>query len=228
MDYMVQWCLVCERKLEHQGLYCSPKCLKQDFVLTPLQIGSDLKGQKGSCVGANKARARSSSFSSFNNGNSLSCGGNGGRDRRGSAAQNHVLNICDESPSSQGIISVGSAASTHGGGNRFLALCTPHSFHGHSSLMLRQQHTVSLQSNLSASQKNQHVVFVDLHEFQQSILAPEFSLEFHTRPRMQPLPSSLSATSGLKVTPGSSMPLDSEGGLRAALRRQRSVGTMDQ
>ncbi|KAJ1533154.1 hypothetical protein HK405_000651 [Cladochytrium tenue] len=33
MDYFVQWCLVCERKIEHNGLYCSPQCLRRDFIL---------------------------------------------------------------------------------------------------------------------------------------------------------------------------------------------------
>ncbi|KAI8612148.1 hypothetical protein BC830DRAFT_596216 [Chytriomyces sp. MP71] len=32
MEYLMQWCLVCERRLEHQGLYCSPACLSLDFA----------------------------------------------------------------------------------------------------------------------------------------------------------------------------------------------------
>ncbi|KAI9349304.1 hypothetical protein DFJ73DRAFT_777082 [Zopfochytrium polystomum] len=38
MDYFVQWCIVCERKIDHQGLYCSPQCLRRDFILRPLEL----------------------------------------------------------------------------------------------------------------------------------------------------------------------------------------------
>ncbi|KAI8850978.1 hypothetical protein BC829DRAFT_388189 [Chytridium lagenaria] len=35
MEYHVQWCLVCEKRIEHQGLYCSPRCLRVDFMVRP-------------------------------------------------------------------------------------------------------------------------------------------------------------------------------------------------
>ncbi|ORY39536.1 hypothetical protein BCR33DRAFT_390728 [Rhizoclosmatium globosum] len=40
MDYLMQWCLVCERKLDHGGLYCSSACLRSDFLLTPFPLPS--------------------------------------------------------------------------------------------------------------------------------------------------------------------------------------------
>ncbi|KAI8841630.1 hypothetical protein BJ741DRAFT_594746 [Chytriomyces cf. hyalinus JEL632] len=32
MELFTNWCLICERKLEHDGIYCSIKCLKTDFI----------------------------------------------------------------------------------------------------------------------------------------------------------------------------------------------------
>ncbi|KAI8621325.1 hypothetical protein BC830DRAFT_1094568 [Chytriomyces sp. MP71] len=32
MDHFTQWCLICERKLPYEGIYCSLHCLKQDFI----------------------------------------------------------------------------------------------------------------------------------------------------------------------------------------------------
>ncbi|KAI8615687.1 hypothetical protein BC830DRAFT_1121381 [Chytriomyces sp. MP71] len=32
MEAFTQWCLVCERKLVHDAVYCSLECLKTDFV----------------------------------------------------------------------------------------------------------------------------------------------------------------------------------------------------
>ncbi|TPX65913.1 hypothetical protein CcCBS67573_g07977 [Chytriomyces confervae] len=32
MEHFTNWCLICERKLEHDGIYCSIKCLKTDFI----------------------------------------------------------------------------------------------------------------------------------------------------------------------------------------------------
>ncbi|KAI9332033.1 hypothetical protein DFJ73DRAFT_897803 [Zopfochytrium polystomum] len=32
MDYFMQWCLACDRRIDHDGLYCSPECLRSDFT----------------------------------------------------------------------------------------------------------------------------------------------------------------------------------------------------
>ncbi|KAI8613093.1 hypothetical protein BC830DRAFT_1133847 [Chytriomyces sp. MP71] len=32
MDHFTEWCLICERKLPSEGIYCSLNCLKQDFI----------------------------------------------------------------------------------------------------------------------------------------------------------------------------------------------------
>ncbi|KAJ3281046.1 hypothetical protein HDU79_011113 [Rhizoclosmatium sp. JEL0117] len=36
MEDFVQWCLICEKKLTHDGMYCSMNCLRTDFgIISP-------------------------------------------------------------------------------------------------------------------------------------------------------------------------------------------------
>ncbi|KAI9343131.1 hypothetical protein BDR26DRAFT_858603 [Obelidium mucronatum] len=204
MDYMVQWCLVCERRLEHQGLYCSPKCLKADFVLTPL--ASELGGE---ALGANRRSAK--------------------KPNRKSAGHSHVLlsmNLSGDDHQQSPVPTPASSAASFST-DRFLS--APHSFHGHSSSLMVKHHQqyASLHSNPHHQDNGNSVVFVDLHEFQQSILAPEFSLGFQSRPRMQPAASMLTANS-VKVTAGTSRSIGhEEDGLRAALRNHNNQYTAD-
>ncbi|KAJ3226468.1 hypothetical protein HDU81_007278 [Chytriomyces hyalinus] len=32
MEHFTNWCLVCERQLQHEAIYCSVNCLKHDFI----------------------------------------------------------------------------------------------------------------------------------------------------------------------------------------------------
>ncbi|KAI8831902.1 hypothetical protein BJ741DRAFT_615642 [Chytriomyces cf. hyalinus JEL632] len=170
MEYMIQWCLVCERRLEHQGLYCSPECLSKDFVV----MGVEQKlPARTSAAKTNRVLSQTTATVPAKN------------------MELAALLRIRTNPTRQRSYSIGEMAA-----NALPAKTTTTTVAaGSNTSTIESMNSLPFLERMSASRASMNLKTVvsapTVHEMQQRILCPAFSLEFQSRRVFhQPAPSS--------------------------------------
>ncbi|KAJ3238530.1 hypothetical protein HDU81_007626 [Chytriomyces hyalinus] len=168
MEYMIQWCLVCERRLEHQGLYCSPECLSKDFVV----MGVEQKLPARASARTNRVSSQTTATVPSKN------------------IELAALLRIRTNPTRQRSYSIGEVAA-----NALPTKSTSTVAAASNASTIESMNSLPFLERMSASRASMNLKTVvsapTVHEMQQRILCPAFSLEFQSRRVFhQPAPSS--------------------------------------